>query len=95
MPNEKHAVYATARRGADIVTFRVGQPVAWNVAMDRWYRLDDRRVSGRRPVVKANRRKYEVETFEVRAVDAHGRGLGSKRHETALTARYRDCRVSR
>lgn len=90
MRNEKHAVYATTvdRRG-ERQTFRVGQPVKWDTAIARWTRLDSARLGGKKPAVRANRRQYRVEFYEVRAVDRHGRGLGSERHGIAHPVPYR------
>lgn len=88
--NSKHAVYANCRDLAgERATFRVGQPVGWGAAQDRWLRLDDGRRANRCQVVGANRRRYLVESYEVRAVDRHGRGLGSKRHGSAIPVPYR------
>lgn len=93
----QHAVYAVAHVGRDrrglgrgqTVAFRVGQPVDREAAQKRWTRLDDRRRAGRRPFVRWSRRKYVVAFFEVRAVDYHGRGLGSQRHSDAFPVPYR------
>jgi hypothetical protein len=35
-----------------------------------------------------------VTSFEVRAVDEHGRGLGSLRHGLAFPVPYRACRIA-
>jgi hypothetical protein len=92
----KHAVYAIHRLPAGgSVGFRIGQPVEWVPALSRWDRLDTRRINGRRPVVRANRRQYPIDFLEVREVDRHGRGLGSERHTSALQVPYRAVRVTR
>lgn len=95
---ERHAVYATCidRRG-ERLTFRVGLPVEWNTAIARWYRLDNWRTGRegarlRELLVRWSRRQYRVLHFEVRAVDRHGRGLGSDRHALAFPVPYRLCR---
>lgn len=87
----KHAVYATAvtPRRKYSTTFRVGQPVSWGRAQDRWLRLDDRRRAGIPTFIRWMRRRYFVQYFEVRAVDENGRGIGSERHLLALTIPYR------
>lgn len=91
-----HAVYAICKQpNGGTVSFRVGLAVDWNTAQARWQRLDNRRIAGRRPIVKANRRQYVVDFYEVRAVDRHGRGLGAERHATALTVPYRKNVISR
>jgi hypothetical protein len=88
---ERHAVYAVTTSG---VTFRVGAPVDWDVAQNRWARLASRRRAGRKPRVRHMRRWYPVKAFEVRSVDRHGIGLGSDRHGRAIHAPYRACRVT-
>lgn len=86
----KHAVYANCRDlSGDRATFRIGAPLAWGAAQDRWLRLDDARRAKREQVVNANRRRYLVESYEVRSVDRHGRGLGSDRHASAIPVAYR------
>jgi hypothetical protein len=84
----KHAVYANSWEAG--VTFRIGQPVDWDSAIRRWTRLDDKRG---RAQVRNLRRKHRVRSFEVRAVDVHGRGLGSERHASAIVLPYRALRV--
>lgn len=89
----RHAVFVTTDRG---VTFRVGQPLpTYSDALDRWDRLDrhtaDYSGDGR-GYVKHQRRKYRARFAEVRAVDDHGRGLGSERHATAI---HVPCRLFR
>lgn len=92
----KHALYATARDSAgEREHFRIGQPTDFLTAQRRWLRLDDRRLLNRRPVVRANRRQYVVEFFEVRAVDRHGRGLGSERHTLAHPVPFRAAKITR
>lgn len=86
-----HALYANTPDG---VTFRVGLPVKWDPAIARWYRLDDLRRLGRAIRVRHNRRWYSVESFEVRSVDRHGRGLGSERHDRAIPVPYRAAKLS-
>lgn len=82
---ERHAVYANTSEG---VTFRIGRPVSWDAAVARWYRLDDTRREGIPHRVRHERRWYSVESFEVRAVDRHGVGLGSERHARAIHIPY-------
>lgn len=97
---EKHALYAVCRTATGLdLTFRVGQPVGWVAAMQRWTRLDAR-LNGidcpaREVVIRWARRKYSVRYFEVRSVDANGRGLGSERHEQAFPVPYRLARSGR
>lgn len=102
------AVYATARdHKGQHITFRIGQPVSLGAAHDRWERLDSRLSSfahnergeyrqgavKRRPVrVRYDGRMFNVEHLEVRAVDDHGRGLGSDRHTLAFPVPYRAVR---
>lgn len=84
MPNENHhAVYATcyAYNGLRL-TFRVGLPVGWHRAQNRWNRLDTLRRSGHALRIRHGRRWYRV--------DFHGRGLGSERHALAFPIRYRE-----
>ncbi len=90
----KHAVYAVCETATGFsLTFRIGQPVAWDAAIERCYRLDDRRlgvgVKARRCFTRWMRRDYVVKAFEVRAVNANGRGLGSYRHTLAFPIPYR------
>lgn len=92
---EKSAVYAvTAARdkAGRHVTFRIGLPTDWNTAQSRWDRLDTARRAGRKVRVRWMRRRYRVLWLEVRAVDYHGRGLGSERHRDAFTVPYRAVR---
>lgn len=102
-----HAVYASVHTPHGAVTFRVGQPTTWDKAQDRWRRLDDRRIAGRRQTVRHDGRRYTLPGvladgpagtwgtfFEVRAVDRFGRGLGGERHEHALVVPYRALRVA-
>jgi hypothetical protein len=90
----KHAVYATAvARNGQTTTFRVGLPVDWNTAQNRWERLDDRRRGGRDQAILWARRQYKINALEVRAVDYHGRGLGAERHSTAFPVPYRASRL--
>lgn len=89
--NERHALYANTDTG---LTFRVGQPVKWDRAIQRWYRLDDRRrFHARTHTIRHDGRTYTVESFEVRATDPHGRGLGSPRHALAFPVPFRLCKV--
>ncbi len=98
--NERHAVYlVTDNAKGDAVAFRVGQPVSWGAAQARNERLFCR-ANGvgmpKRPVkVKHDGRTYTGRWFEVRTVDAHGRGLGSERHATALVTPYRAVRSAK
>lgn len=95
MPATKHAVYAnTSARNGERLTFRVGLPVDWNTAQDRWNRLDKRRAS-RTIHVRNMRRTYRVDSLEVRAVDYNGRGLGSDRHSLAFPVPYRAAKLAR
>ncbi len=96
---ERHAVYVTVKlRDGSAVTFRVGQPTNWHRASARWHRLDARRAAGRVQTVRHDGRRYPLDTargcVEVRAVDAHGRGLGSERHALAFPVPYRALRVA-
>jgi hypothetical protein len=86
--NERHATFANCPTPEGTVTFRVGQPTDWSTAQDRWLRLDNFRVAGRARI-HYMRRSYPVASFEVRATDRHGRGLGSDRHARAITVPYR------
>lgn len=96
VPTRKHALYATARTPSGFpLTFRVGQPVDWNTAIQRWDRLDNRRLRGKRQTIRNARKDYTVEHFELRAVDSNGRGLGSDRHTLAFPIPYRQCRTTR
>lgn len=85
----RHAVYATST--IDGVSFRVGQPVDWDTAQARWSRLSPS-AAATPGFILANRRSYPIKFYEVRAVDRHGRGLGSARHAEALTVPYRNHR---
>lgn len=92
----KHAVYVTCDTRHGQITFRVGQPVSWNLAQARWSRIADR-LDGfnghvKRPVtIRHDGRRYCACKFwvEVRPVDAHGRGVGSERHTLAFPVPYR------
>lgn len=97
----KHAVFATCTdKAGEHATFRVGQAVDWHRAQDRWSRLYPLLVTARDYLgraakvsighgrVRYNRRWYYVDFMEVRAVDRHGRGLGSERHERAIPVPY-------
>jgi hypothetical protein len=86
---ELHAVYATCTSKHGTITFRVGLPVAWAAAQARWERLDARRRAGASVRVRWARRWYRAMFLEVRAVDRHGRGLGSDRHSLAFPVPYR------
>lgn len=91
---ERHAVYANCiTRQGDRLTFRVGLPVSWDAAQDRWLRLDNRRIAGRAIRIPWMRRFYRVESFEVRTVDRNGHGLGSDRHGRAMPVPYRAIRM--
>lgn len=87
---EHHAVYATChtKKHGDIC-FRIGQPVDWQAAQARCSRLDRRGRAGAKVRVRWARRWYRVAFLEVRAVDYHGRGLGSLRHGLAFPVPYR------
>jgi hypothetical protein len=92
----KHALYATCETPSGLaLTFRLGQPVDWRTASDRWSRLDDKRHAGRSFAIRWMRRRYSVRFFEVRAVDENGRGLGSDRHSLAFPVPFRLCRVGK
>jgi hypothetical protein len=92
----KHAVYVICETRHGTLSFRVGQPVSWDRAQARWQRIADR-LDGfngqakRRITVRHDGRRYCVRSMcvEVRAVDAHGRGLGSERHTLAFPVPYR------
>lgn len=96
--NNRHAVYAITDnvKYGEHIAFRIGQPVNWNSAVSRYDRLYCRHQGincPSRPVkVKHDGRVYRVQTFDVRAVDRHGRGLDSERHATAIVAPYRAVR---
>jgi len=107
---EKHAVYLTVKLAAvahdgrpreDHVTFRIGQPVSLDAAHKRHQRLQDRAVLRKLAHrIRHARRWYTTAAsdwywFEVRAVDKHGRGLGSERHATAIPVPYRAIRIAR
>lgn len=103
---ERHAVYATCEIAGEKITFRIGQPTDWRRAQARWERLypisaTSRNVLGRvtlailRGRVRHARRWYRVSFMEVRAVDRHGRGLGSERHERAIPVPYRQFQRAR
>jgi hypothetical protein len=86
--SELHAVFATCMDyTGERLTFRVGQPVDWFTAQNRWERLDGARALRR--AIRWARRRYAVQHFEVRAVNRHGQGLGSDRHATAIPVPYR------
>jgi hypothetical protein len=92
---DKHAVYANCVSSTGhSLTFRVGLPIDWSSAQERWYRLDDLRRGMNGQTARSiriwwNRHRYTVESFEVRSVDYNGRGLGSERHERAFPVPYR------
>jgi len=80
--NNSHANYVTCELPeGGTITFRVGQPVAWDTAINRHNRLDG---MGKRVRIRHMRRTYIAKFCEVRATDKHGRGLGSERHEQAV-----------
>lgn len=97
---ERYAVYATckietpdpaARGGLRVepVSFRVGQPTTDARAYARWERLSPTADPAAQRAIRHERRLYRPAFYEVRAVDKHGRGLGSERHATALAVPYR------
>lgn len=94
---ERHAVYVTIHPTGLNLSFRIGQPTDWHTAQARWQRLDDRNRADRVQVLRHDGRRYPVKLghafFEVRAVDAHGRGLGAERHALAFPVPYRALRV--
>lgn len=92
----KHALFATTqdRRGRRL-TFRIGQPVDWTQAIQRWNRLDMKRIARRNFRVQHDGRRLQVAYFEVRAVDQDGRGIGSERHTLAFPVPFRNCRIER
>lgn len=97
MARELHALYAICydRHGVksgESVTFRVGLPVDWTTAQNRWERYDSQRRAGRAIRIMWMRRRYTVRWLEVRTVDRNGRGLGSERHGNAFTV---PCRMAR
>jgi len=81
--NQAVYVVATDRKG-ERQCFRIGVPTELSNAHDRWDRIDSARRMGKARV-RFNRRWYSVDQVEVRAVDRHGRGLGSLRHGLAFT----------
>lgn len=87
---ERHAVYAVCPDG---LAFRIGLPVSWGRAQDRWSRLDAR-LRARGLTIRHDGRRWAAMRLEVRAVDAHGRGLGSERHALAFPVPYRLARVA-
>ena len=99
--NDRHAVYAITDnvRHGEHIAFRVGQPIGWNSAQNRYERLYARERGIRQPArpvkVRHDGRVYRVKAFEVRAADAHGRGLGSERHATAIVVPYRAVRSAK
>lgn len=100
--NPKHALYVTCETSqGTTLTFRVGQPVSWDAALDRWQRIADRLdgFNGQtaRPVtIRHDGRRYSAKRacVEVRAVDRDGRGLGSERHTLAFPVPYRAMRTA-
>lgn len=96
MTNSRHAVFAIADvpEGPHALSFRVGQPVSWDVAQDRFARLYGRRFAGRAQTVRHDGKRYKVRNYEVRAVDQFGRGLGSDRHKLAFPVPYRANRLT-
>lgn len=91
----RHAAYVTAEDFlGDRVTFRAGLPTDWDTAQRRWLRLDDAR-RRRGLIVRWQGRIYAAHAVEVRAVDRHGRGLGSERHGQAFTVPCRSFRIGR
>lgn len=98
---DRHAVYAITGSPdpTERVAFRVGQPTDWNTAQARYERLYSRQRGLGQPArkvrVRHDGRIYSATTFEVRAVDKHGKGLGSARHATAIIAPYRAVRSAK
>lgn len=100
-----HALYATAVDSTgERQTFRIGKPADLSTITKRHERVDGRQYQQKRfQTIAANRRLYTVEPFgkarhawtglEIRAVDRHGRGLGSERHAVAHPVPYRALRV--
>lgn len=82
MRTERHALYARATSRKGDATFRVGQPVDWDLAIDRHTRATNNLI--RAPYIRHQRRKYRVKFYEVRSVDEHGRGLGREDHALAI-----------
>lgn len=93
----RHALFATVEtpEGPHAVCFRVGKPTTWDRASARFNRLwaagavHPHLFEARPARVRHERRWYRVRFMEVRAVDRHGRGLGSERHATAIPVPYR------
>lgn len=93
----KHALFATTQdRQGRRLTFRIGQPVGWDRAIQRWNRLDRKLWADRRKFrVRHDGRQLPVAHFEVRQVDQDGRGLGDDRHTLAFPVPFRNCRIER
>lgn len=93
----KHALFATTKdRTGRSLTFRVGQPVDWGRAIQRYDRLDRKLFIDRRKFrVRHDGRRLPVAYFELRAVNQDGRGLGSDRHTLAFPVPFRNCRIDR
>lgn len=91
MPSEKHAVYAVCHAyNGERLSFRIGLPIDWHRAQNRWNRLDAKRRAGVAQAIRFMRRQYRADFFEVRAVDFNGRGLGGERHALAFPVPYRE-----
>lgn len=93
---DKHALFAVTTDGN---AFRVGLPTTWGNAQERWSRAADRLGgfnghNARTCTVLGFAASYPVHFFEVRAVNKAGRGLGSLRHEYAVTVPYRALRTA-
>jgi hypothetical protein len=89
---ERAAVYATAQeRDGSTVTFRVGQPVHWIAAQERWARLAEDRL--RPGAIRFRGRKLRVKFYEVRSVDRYGRRLDSNRADQVIPVPYTAHRV--
>lgn len=86
--NDRHAVFAIC---ADGVSFRLGQPADWHTAVTRQTRL--RWEDPRARAIRHEHRRYLIRDYEVRAVDRHGRGLGSERHARAIPVPFRRARL--
>lgn len=89
-----HALYATTYATPDHgpITFRVGTPTSLENAHKRHQRFDVPHYYGRRRfgIQCGSTAPLEIQWWEVREVDAHGKGLGSERHARAIPVLVHD-----